>query len=164
MVDRSGAPQANATVELFKFDRDWRYWKKAGREVHCDSKGTATCGELPDESANIVRVTAGHNLLAYREFTLTDETPQQEGTVKVEPQAAMSIRVHDEKGNAIEGAGFGRLTIAARMARSESIALDLPNSISRPMQALLMVNCSCPHCRLESSAFVLCIPISHQPN
>jgi len=104
VVDGSGVPQANAIVELFKFDRDWRYWKKAGREVRCDSKGTATCGELSDESANIIRVTAGRNLSGYREFTLTDETSRQEAIVKVESQAATSIRVHDEKGNAIEGA------------------------------------------------------------
>jgi protocatechuate 3,4-dioxygenase beta subunit len=109
VVDGSGAPQANATVELFEFDRDWRYWKKAGRVIRCDSKGSATCGELPNESAIIIRVTAGHNLLGYREFTLTDETSRQEATVKVEPQAATAIRVYDEKGNAIEGAGIWQI-------------------------------------------------------
>jgi thiol-disulfide isomerase/thioredoxin/protocatechuate 3,4-dioxygenase beta subunit len=120
-VDGSGAPQANATVELFKFDRDWRYWKKAVREFRCDSKGTATCGELADESANIIRVTAGHNRFAYREFTLTEETPQQEATLQVEPQAAMSIRVHDEKGNAIEGARIWQID---HSGRNGSIRID----------------------------------------
>src|SRR3954447_7033080 len=104
VANQAGEPQSNAEIEMFSFDRDWRYLKKLDRELKNDANGKATFEDVSDETAFAAKVTVGSKLKGYLDFMLTDEDPRQEATIKVELQLPTTIRVRDEHGHAVAGA------------------------------------------------------------
>jgi thiol-disulfide isomerase/thioredoxin len=106
IVDGAGAPQAGASMSLFRFDRDWRYWKKF--DVDAASAGSASVRyeSLPVEesSSYAVRATTDGGGVAYRECMLSADDLHEEVTLQIEPSLVTRVKVEDEGGGPIAGA------------------------------------------------------------
>jgi hypothetical protein len=53
VVNEAGAPQPDADLSLFRFDRDWRTWQPQNRNIRSDAFGAARFDDLPIDSYTI---------------------------------------------------------------------------------------------------------------
>ncbi len=58
VVDESQAPQADAAISFFSFDRDWRTLKDLKRDAQTDKSGVAQYDRLATDETYVVRARA----------------------------------------------------------------------------------------------------------
>ncbi len=104
LVDKTGTAQAEATVSLFRYDQDTRYWKDLKRDIRANEHGVAQYDALSTDNSYLVRAKTKDNRVAYRECIFTGEDAAKDLTLKVEPPIATSVHVRSETGKPITGA------------------------------------------------------------
>jgi thiol-disulfide isomerase/thioredoxin len=108
VVNEAGAPQPDADLSLFRFDRDWRTWQPQNRDIRTDAAGAARYEELPIDSYTI-RAQSSDGLVGLRTSFLLDDQQQQDVGVKIERPTETSITVQDESGKPVAGARIWQL-------------------------------------------------------
>ena len=78
VVDEAGTSSAAATMTLFRFDPDWRYWKKLDRHGDSDGPSVVRYEGLAVDGSYLVRATTDEGKVAYRECMLSEESQRQE--------------------------------------------------------------------------------------
>jgi thiol-disulfide isomerase/thioredoxin/protocatechuate 3,4-dioxygenase beta subunit len=109
VVDKAGNPEANASVDVFEFDEDWKSWKKLARTFSSDGKGHANCDKLPVPQVYVMRVKTHDALIGFRSCTLLENSTQQQIEVIVERPMATWIHVRDKNGKPVPPANVWQL-------------------------------------------------------
>ena len=98
-----GKPAAQADVQLFSFDPDWRYYKPCAATAQTDASGTVRFEHLAID-AYLVAIRAGQDELALKDVTLLDSAPRQEVDLTLGKPATGVLRVRDGDGQPVAGA------------------------------------------------------------
>jgi thiol-disulfide isomerase/thioredoxin len=109
VTDGAGSPQADFSVSLFSFDRDWRTLKNLERDTRTDKSGAAQYDRLAIDETYVVRAKS-RDLVGFRQCILAGKGAHQSVDLVVARPVTATIRVRDEAGQAVGGATIWELT------------------------------------------------------